>query len=45
MLFSPKMEDNEVIFIHGAERFSKYVGYGGRFKFAGRYNDQTPRYN
>jgi hypothetical protein len=31
LLFCPKMEDREAIVIIGAERYSKYAGYGSRF--------------
>lgn len=37
------MEDNEVIFIKGAERFSKYAGYGRSFKWDGDFKDESPR--
>jgi hypothetical protein len=33
------MEDNEVIFIHGAERFSDYQGYARTLTFGGDYVD------
>jgi poly(ADP-ribose) glycohydrolase len=37
------MNDNEVIFITGAERFSDYRGYGHSLEFFGNYIDRTPR--
>lgn len=43
MLFLPAMADNEVIEITGAERFSSYTGYGGKFQYAGNFVDSTPR--
>lgn len=39
MLLCPVMEDNEVIFIHGAERFSDYQGYARTLTFGGDYVD------
>jgi len=43
LLFCAKMEDTEVIFITGAQRFSDYYGYGGSFRYGGPHKDQTPR--
>jgi len=43
LLFCAKMEDIEAIIIHGAERFSKYSGYGACWKFAGDYVDDSER--
>jgi hypothetical protein len=37
------MEENEVIFIHGAERFSDYQGYARTLAYGGDYVD-TKRY-
>ena len=42
MLFCENMEDNEAILIQGAEQFSEYRGYGGRFTYAGPYTDTNP---
>ena len=36
------MEDNEAILIQGAERFSKYSGYGSPLAFTGPYTDINP---
>jgi poly(ADP-ribose) glycohydrolase len=36
------MEENESIYITGAEQFSSYTGYGGSFAFDGNYDDPTP---
>jgi hypothetical protein len=33
------MEENEVIFIHGAERFSDYQGYARTLAYGGDYVD------
>jgi poly(ADP-ribose) glycohydrolase len=43
MLFLPAMAENEVVEITGAERFSSYTGYGGKFQYAGNFVDSTPR--
>jgi len=43
LMFCAVMEANEVIFITGAERYSKYKGYGPRFGFDGDYVDNSPR--
>mmetsp|Transcript_99307 Transcript_99307/g.309430 ORF Transcript_99307/g.309430 Transcript_99307/m.309430 type:complete len:475 (-) Transcript_99307:232-1656(-) len=42
MLFCEKMLYDEVIFIVGAQQFSRYKGYGGSFAFDGPYTD-VPR--
>ena len=42
MLLCQEMEDNEAILIRGAERFSMYTGYGGRFTYTGPYEDTNP---
>ena len=42
MLFCESMDDNEAILIRGAEQFSKYKGYGGRFKYDGAHIDSNP---
>ncbi|KAL5990734.1 hypothetical protein ACLOJK_011638 [Asimina triloba] len=42
MLFLSSMDDNEAIEIIGAERFSKYTGYGSSFCFSGDYLDKKP---
>ena len=36
------MDENEAILIRGAEQFSSYTGYGGKFKYAGAYADSNP---
>jgi len=33
MLFCEKMDDNEAIFIIGAQRYSQYTGYGYSFTY------------
>eukprot|EP01119_Soliformovum_irregulare_P020006 TRINITY_DN6430_c0_g1_i2.p1 TRINITY_DN6430_c0_g1~~TRINITY_DN6430_c0_g1_i2.p1 ORF type:complete len:314 (+),score=80.02 TRINITY_DN6430_c0_g1_i2:542-1483(+) len=43
LLMCEVMEENEAIFIHGAEQFSKYQGYGGSLKYGGDHQDQTER--
>uniref|UniRef100_A0A2H1WDF5 SFRICE_034491 n=1 Tax=Spodoptera frugiperda TaxID=7108 RepID=A0A2H1WDF5_SPOFR len=43
MLFTEVMRPNEALMIIGAERYSKYVGYGHSFQFAGEHRDTTPR--
>lgn len=43
MLFTEVMRPNEALMIIGAERYSKYVGYGHSFQFAGEHRDSTPR--
>ena len=44
-LFTEMLQDNECLIVNGAERFSDYVGYSDSFKWAGNYEDQTPRDN
>ena len=41
ILFCQVMDHLESILITGAEQFSAYTGYGGRFKFAGPYQDRN----
>jgi poly(ADP-ribose) glycohydrolase len=41
MLFCAKMDQNEAIMITGAERYSKYTGYGHSFRWGGPYFDTT----
>lgn len=36
------MDELESILITGAEQFSSYTGYGGKFKYAGPYSDKNP---
>lgn len=36
------MDKLESILITGAEQFSSYTGYGGRFKYTGPYTDMNP---
>ncbi|XP_022814925.1 poly(ADP-ribose) glycohydrolase isoform X2 [Spodoptera litura] len=43
MLFTEVMRPNEALMIIGVERYSKYVGYGHSFQFAGDHKDNTPR--
>ena len=40
-LFTPALEDHEVMFMYGAERFSNYRGYGGQLEFAGDYVESS----
>lgn len=35
MLFCNEMDDDEAILICGAEQFSTYSGYGGKFQYTG----------
>ena len=42
LLFCEEMDENEAILIRGAEQFSSYAGYGGRFKYVGAYADTNP---
>jgi len=37
------MEPNECMFLIGCVRYSLYEGYAGSFKFAGNYEDATPK--
>ncbi|KAK4881299.1 hypothetical protein RN001_004618 [Aquatica leii] len=41
-LFTEQLGPTEALLIIGAERFSKYKGYGDSFTWAGNYNDNTP---
>lgn len=43
MLFCRKLSPIEAVCIYGAEKISQYVGYASNVKFAGNYNDQSPR--
>ncbi|XP_068725085.1 poly(ADP-ribose) glycohydrolase-like isoform X1 [Montipora capricornis] len=42
-LFTERLDDNECVFITGAERFSDYVGYAHTFRWAGNHVDQATR--
>jgi len=42
-LFTPELNNNECLFVVGAERFSNYSGYSDSFRFIGDYKDETPR--
>ncbi|RUS73986.1 hypothetical protein EGW08_018254 [Elysia chlorotica] len=42
-LFTPVLQDNEVLIMTGCERFSDYTGYSDSFQFKGDYVDKTPR--
>ncbi|XP_072050769.1 poly(ADP-ribose) glycohydrolase-like [Amphiura filiformis] len=42
-LFTEVPDENECIFIKGAERFSCYAGYADTFKWTGNFVDNTPR--
>ncbi|KAL5969867.1 Poly ADP-ribose glycohydrolase [Taenia solium] len=39
LLFIEAMDDHEALIIEGAERFSRYTGYGATFKWAGDFNE------
>lgn len=39
LLFFESMESNEALIIEGAERYSRYSGYGNTFKWAGDFNE------
>lgn len=43
MLFCESMGATEAIVMTGCEQFSKYRGYSNSFKWAGKFNDDTPR--
>ena len=43
LLVCEKMEPNECVFLIGCERYSSYEGYSKSFKFAGNYEDYTPK--
>ena len=45
LLLCQRMEDNEVVFLIGCERFSNYDGYADSFRYAGDYQDQSPRWD
>lgn len=42
LLICEDMDDNEAILIQGAEQFSQYKGYGGRFQYNGPHTDTNP---
>lgn len=39
LLFFESMESNEALIIEGAERYSRYTGYGNTFKWTGDFNE------
>ncbi|XP_068632531.1 poly(ADP-ribose) glycohydrolase-like [Battus philenor] len=43
MIFTEVLRPNETVMIIGAERYSRYIGYGYTFEWAGTYVDTTPR--
>ncbi|XP_026732531.1 poly(ADP-ribose) glycohydrolase isoform X2 [Trichoplusia ni] len=43
MLFTEVLSPNEALMIIGAERYSKYSGYGQSFRWAGPHCDGSPR--
>lgn len=45
MMMFENMLDHEVIYIIGAEQFSKYSGYRWTFTFAGDYTDNLPKFD
>ncbi|XP_072293144.1 poly(ADP-ribose) glycohydrolase [Eucyclogobius newberryi] len=42
-LFTEALESNECLIITGTEQYSKYSGYAESYKWAGSYQDETPR--
>ncbi|KAK3760693.1 hypothetical protein RRG08_010666 [Elysia crispata] len=42
-LFTPVLQDHEVLIMTGCERFNDYKGYSDTFQFTGDYVDETPR--
>jgi poly(ADP-ribose) glycohydrolase len=42
-LFCSRLDDNEVLFITGAERYSLHSGYGHTFKWKAGHHDNTSR--
>ena len=45
LLFIEAIEKHEAIIIEGAERFSRYTGYGSEFKWAGDFNEANDANN
>jgi len=43
LLFTAQLQDNECLLVTGAERYAKYTGYAQTFRYAGDYEDKTPR--
>ncbi|XP_018321851.1 poly(ADP-ribose) glycohydrolase [Agrilus planipennis] len=41
-LFTERLDSNEALVVIGAERYSKYKGYGDSFEWAGNCEDLTP---
>lgn len=41
-LFTERLNNGEALIMTGAERFSRYKGYGDTFKWDGNYVDETP---
>ncbi|XP_048472210.1 poly(ADP-ribose) glycohydrolase isoform X3 [Rhincodon typus] len=42
-LFTEALDDNECLIVTGTEQYSVYKGYADTYKWAGHYNDKTPR--
>lgn len=42
-LFTPVLQDNEVLIMTGCERFNTYTGYSDTFEYGGDYLDETQR--
>eukprot|EP00088_Acartia_fossae_P037077 TRINITY_DN3826_c0_g1_i16.p1 TRINITY_DN3826_c0_g1~~TRINITY_DN3826_c0_g1_i16.p1 ORF type:complete len:844 (-),score=158.13 TRINITY_DN3826_c0_g1_i16:70-2601(-) len=42
-LFTEKLMANEVVFMHGAEQYSRHTGYGDTYRFDGMHTDTVPR--
>lgn len=45
LLFIEAMDNHEALIIEGAERFSRYTGYGTTFKWAGDFNEAVDAKN
>ncbi|VDM31611.1 unnamed protein product [Hydatigera taeniaeformis] len=45
LLFIEAMDNHEALIIEGAERFSRYTGYGKTFKWAGDFNEAADAKN
>ncbi len=43
LLICEVMEPNECVFLTGCEQYSSYDGYADSFKFAGNYEDNSPK--
>lgn len=43
MIVSPVMETREAVLVHGAERFAATASYGFKMRYAGPWDDDSPR--